>query len=818
MPPAFVTDAAEELRRLPAPARFALYCAAYAALCLLGLALTPGSTGVALFWPPFGLAFGVLLLAERDRWPALLAATGLTTLAFNVAAGQPARVVAVFVPTSVLTPLFSAWLALRLCGGPPRLCKPRHVLALVVAGPLVAAGAFLAVPAATLATAHGRPLLSTWLALWVGSALGILTVAPLLLAWAGPADARPTPSLGERVGLPAALALACALAFLGVGPAPLSNEILLLPVLVWAAFRAGPRGATLVGLLVTLVALAATAAGHGSFARLASGPGEGAVVAQIFCSIAVVTELFMASVVEQQRRSAAALRASEEKYRLLVENQIDLVVKVDLEGRFLFVSPSYCRTFGMPEAELLGKAFMPLVHEDDRAATARAMEDLFRPPHAAYVEQRALTVDGWRWIAWADTAVLDEAGEVRAIVGVGRDVTDRRDVEERLRQSEKLEAIGRLAGGVAHDFNNQLTGILCGAEHLAAALPHAPQLREIADEIREAAERSARLTAQLLAFARKEPSRAVDLDLHRTVRDVVALLSRSVDKRIALRTELAGGPALVRGDPARVHAAVLNLAINGCDAMPAGGTLALAVRTVELGAERCAALAGGPAPGPYVELSVRDTGVGLSDDARAHLFEPFFTTKPVGKGSGLGLAEVYGTVSAHRGAIAVESAPDQGTTVTVLLPAASARPERPSRGGRRDGGAPREVRVLVVDDERAVRRSLARLLRAAGHQVTECDGGRDAVADAAARAAAIDVAIVDLVMPELTGAEVVARLRDVRPELPVIVSSGFSGGAALAPLDGAPGVHFLPKPYTSEELGRALQEATGRGGSPAAGA
>ena len=515
--------------------------------------------------------------------------------------------------------------------------------------------------------------------------------------------------------------------------------------------------------------------------------------------------------ITDRKRIEAALRASEEKYRLLVENQTDLVVKMDVEGRFLFVSPSYCRMFGKTEAELLGSTFMPLVHEDDREMTARAMEALHRPPHTASMEQRALTALGWRWLAWADTAVLDDAGRVVEIVGVGRDVTDRRQVEDRLRQSEKLEAIGRLAGGVAHDFNNQLTGILGNAEYLEAALARDPELAEAARSVREAAVRSGRLARQLLAFARKEPARAVEVDVHQVVEDVVELLSRSIDKRIALRARLDAAPSLIRGDRDRLHAALLNLALNARDAMPDGGALAFETRSVELGDDACAA---GPfqlAPGPHLELRVRDSGVGLSDSARAHLFEPFFTTKPIGKGSGLGLAEVYGTVQAHRGAVTVQSAPGAGTTFTILLPVP---PEASREAG--DGGTVREaedgaraLRVLLVDDELNVRRSLGLLLRTGGHSVVECAGGGEAVERHRAERGDVDVVILDMMMPDMTGREVFARLRAEDPRIPVIVSSGYSGGADADAdaLRSERGVFFLNKPYTTDQLERTLAAA-----------
>jgi PAS domain S-box-containing protein len=791
---------------LPFPATLAVFAAVNFALSWLGLALTPRPSSVALFWPASGLVAGTLLVTERRRWVPFLVAAGLPISAFNLAAGQTVLTVAAFAAMNALEGAGAAWVVTRLCRGRPRLSSPGHLLAFVVAGPLVVSGGCQVLSAAVLSFTEGRPLLATWGHLWLGSGLGMLTVGALLLAWA-------EPPRGTRTGWKAAAETGALLTlfygaawhvFLGPVGLALPNEILLMPLLVWAAVRFGLRGGAAMGLLMTLFALHATVEGRGVFVG-GEQPWGADVAAQVFCFVVVLTELFAASIVEDRRRAAAALRESEEKYRLLVENQTDLVVKVDVEGRFLFASPSYCRTFGKPEAELLGKTFMPLVHEDDRAATARAMEALHRPPHAAYVEQRALTVEGWRWIAWADSAVLDPAGRVVAIVGVGRDVTARRDVEERLRQSEKLEAIGRLAGGVAHDFNNQLTGILNGAEHLREALAGDRELHATAERIRAGALRSATLTRQLLAFARKQPSRAATVDVHEVLEEVLALLARSVDKRIVLRSELAASSPLVRGEADRLNAALLNLALNARDAMPEGGTLTFETGLVDLPD-------GAPdlAPGTYARVRVRDSGTGFSEEARAHLFEPFFTTKPPGKGSGLGLAEVYGTVKAHRGGIHVESAPNAGTTVTLYLPATA--PAMPAEASGADDGPRARVaplRVLVADDELNVRRSLGVLLRTCGHEAVECEDGRDAV-ERHARERPFDVAIVDMMMPDMTGRELVARLRAQRPGLPVIVSSGFSAGADVDALRREAAVYFLQKPYTVVELERTLAAATSR--------
>ncbi|HET9551477.1 MAG TPA: ATP-binding protein [Anaeromyxobacteraceae bacterium] len=501
-----------------------------------------------------------------------------------------------------------------------------------------------------------------------------------------------------------------------------------------------------------------------------------------------------------------ALRRSEAKYRLLVEGQQDLVVQVDVEGRFLFASEGYCRLFGKAEAELLGQRFMPLVHADDREATRKAMEALFRPPWTCYVEQRAKTVLGWRWLGWSDRAVLDEAGQVVAIVGTGRDITLQRQMEEQLRQAEKLAAIGQLAGGVAHDFNNQLTGILGNAELLVEALPDRPELKAAAEEIRAAAQRSARLTHQLLAFARKGKVLSVPVDLHRLVGELLEAARRDFGPAIACEAALGAAPATVLGDPVQLHGALYNLAANARDAMPAGGTLLVETRTVSLDAAARGRLPFELPPGPLVEVRVSDTGVGMDEETQAHLFEPFFTTKARGQGSGLGLAAVYGTVKAHHGAVAVESTPGSGTTFTLWLPAApevGAEADEPPEPGRAGRGA----RILVVDDEKLVRDTLARVLRRAGHEVLLASRGLEALATYQEAWRAIDLVVLDLMMPDLGGPEVHARLRQRNPSARIVLSSGYALEGEARRLLEAGRTWLLQKPFTLDDVHRVVAEA-----------
>ncbi len=507
--------------------------------------------------------------------------------------------------------------------------------------------------------------------------------------------------------------------------------------------------------------------------------------------------------VASRKRVEVRLRRNEQRYRHLVDNQQDLIVEADVDGQLRFVSPSYCRLFGKSEEELLGQRFMPLVQAEDRGRTLRALEQLFLPPYTCVLEQRAITKDGPRWLSWSDKAVLDERGEVVSIVAIGRDITGQRVMEERLRQSEKMQAIGQLAGGVAHDFNNQLTGILSAAEVLSQGLEHDPEMRELADMIITAAEHSTRLTRQLLAFARKGKLRSVPVDLHGTVQDVVALLRRSIDKRITIHLDLAARPSATLGDAAQLHNAVLNLALNARDAMPAGGDMTFATRVVALSGEQIEAAHLDVEPGRYVTLEVRDTGVGMDAETRAHLFEPFFTTKEVGKGSGLGLAAVYGTVKTHRGAVEAASEPGRGTAFTLYLPVV----EEESRTQRGEQPPAEEARrrILVVDDERVVRDVLRRLLERAGHLVVVADGGREGLEVYRQQWHHLDLVILDVMMPDMDGREALAQMRAINPGVRAVLSSGYDvdGEAALV----TDGVRLLQKPYAREDVARVIAEA-----------
>ncbi|MGD8861206.1 MAG: ATP-binding protein, partial [Myxococcales bacterium] len=394
-----------------------------------------------------------------------------------------------------------------------------------------------------------------------------------------------------------------------------------------------------------------------------------------------------------------------------------------------------------------------------------------------------------------------------------------REAEEsarQLREAEKLHAVGQLAGGVAHDFNNQLTAILGSAERLRARVGADPELSGAVQDIIQCSTRAADLTRQLLAFARKEPHRRDVVTVDPLVDEVVSLLRRGADKRVTIQTRLqAGESGRVLGDVSLLQNALLNLGLNACDAMSRGGCLTFETRCLgraeiddglRTRLQEASRRAGGGGDAAAVCVRVVDDGEGMPPEVAERAFEPFFTTKE--RGTGMGLAASYGTVEAHGGAITIDSEPGRGTTVEVLLPATE-RPVEESIAPRASAPPP-AVRVLLAEDEPAVGRSIVATLEALGCQVCWCKDGPETIERFAEDPEAFEVAMLDHAMPQMLGSDVAVRLAELRPGLPIVSVSGFRDGP-----DGSragPRQVFLPKPFTMEQLESALQRAlAGRG-------
>jgi len=371
--------------------------------------------------------------------------------------------------------------------------------------------------------------------------------------------------------------------------------------------------------------------------------------------------------VTETRRTEEALREGEARYRQLTEQATDIIYNCDLEGRFTYVNPTATRLMKYSEQELVGRHFLSLIREDYRERVAEFYERQRREYiRSTYFEFPAIAKDGTEVWVGQNVQIVEEHGQAVGVQAIARDITRRMALEDQLRQAQKMEAIGRLAGGVAHDFNNVLTAILGSADLLSMMIePDDPKWTE-ADAIKRAAERGAALTRQLLAFSRPQRAAATIVDLSAAVSSMEPMMQRLVLDKIAIRVIASPQPLPVRADEASLNQVVMNLVINARDAMPEGGTATIELGIIELGDPVAPTL--GLMPGQYAGMSVRDTGHGIAPDIQRHVFEPFFTTKPADQGTGLGLSIVYGIVKGLGGAIELQSEVGHGATFRVYLP------------------------------------------------------------------------------------------------------------------------------------------------------
>jgi two-component system cell cycle sensor histidine kinase/response regulator CckA len=508
----------------------------------------------------------------------------------------------------------------------------------------------------------------------------------------------------------------------------------------------------------------------------------------------------------ERLRIEHALRESEAQLARTEAFALVMTAHLSLEGRWLKVPPTLCRLLGLEEHRLLGTSIDELLHPED--TVMGGWEHLVRgETRTVDLETRWQRPDGKPlWMYLNASLVQDTAGEPLYLLLYLRDITERKSLEDQLRQAQKMEAVGQLAGGIAHDFNNLLTAILGSTELLLADTPPGDPRREDVQEISRSAHRAAALVRQLLAYSRKQVLQPRRVDLNAIVRDMGAMLRRVVGEPIQLRLDLDPGLGHVTADPGQLEQVIANLGVNARDAMPRGGTLTITTSNVTGRGVTAAADEGVPAAGPLVSLAVTDTGIGMDDEVRGRLFEPFFTTKELGRGTGLGLATVYGIVRQSGGHIQVRSRPGEGSSFTVYLPRAEA--PRPARGALAaaapvSGGS---ETVLVAEDEEAVRHLVCRVLRAKGYRVLEARHAEAALELAAAAAEPIDLLLSDLVMPGLGGRALADRLLNARPGLRVLFITGYAAEAVERQGRLPAGHGLLEKPFTADQLAHKVRE------------
>ena len=520
--------------------------------------------------------------------------------------------------------------------------------------------------------------------------------------------------------------------------------------------------------------------------------------------------LFVVFVVYQQLqiyRFRMHLVAQEELFRLISENAADMIAVVTTEGRRLYNSPSYERALGYSVGELESTSSYEQIHPEDVEAVRAAAEEARTTGVGRCLEYRVRHKNGeWRVLESTASAVRDASGKVEKLVIVNRDITERRELERQLVLSQRLEAVGKLSGGIAHDFNNLLGVIIGYSEALQQSIGAEDPLREPVDEIRKAGQRAAALTQQLLAFSRKQVLEPKVLDLNAIVQDMEKMLCRLIGEDVQLKFNVARDLGSVKADRGQVEQVVLNLAVNARDAMPRGGELCIETANAEL-TEKDAKRHRYVIPGPYVMLRVTDTGTGMDAATQAHIFEPFFTTKEKGKGTGLGLATVYGVVKQSGGYIWLESALGKGTTFRIFLPRVAGVEEHAQKQDSRQQHSDGARTILLVEDEASLRKLTRTTLTQAGYRVLEAGDAEEALQVAASTPVDIDLLLSDVIMPKMSGGDLAKKLSPQHAQMHILFMSGYTDGAIEVQGDLKPGLVVLRKPFTREMLLRAVEDA-----------
>ncbi len=507
--------------------------------------------------------------------------------------------------------------------------------------------------------------------------------------------------------------------------------------------------------------------------------------------------------ITMRRQMEAALHESERRYRTLADTAPDAIFIVNRDRLIEYANEFAAERFGLLTGQIVGKRVDEVFSRETAQLMWQQLSTVLTTGQKQFFEDR---FDGPAGELWFDTWLVpmrDEAGNVRAVMGVARDVAARKVLERQFLQAQKMEVVGRLAGGIAHDFNNLLTAILGYTELLQERLADAPDALADLSEITKAGERASRLTRQLLAFSRKQTMAPELVDVNGLVADLSKMLARTLGEDIELSVVAGAGVAPIVADPGHLEQVLLNLAVNARDAMPKGGKLTIATANIDID-EATARRHVGSKPGSYVSLTVRDTGCGIPQDVLAHVFEPFFTTKP--QGTGLGLATVYGIATQHGGHVTIDSRPDAGTTVIVYWPrgetAIRSADQTPEASHARGGAET----ILLVEDERPLRLLMRRTLERYGYNILEAVDVFDALNLAGTFEGPIKLLLSDVVMPGLNGPDLAQRIVARRRDIKVLYVSGFPNSLLPERAQKRDFMAFLPKPFTPNTLAQKVRE------------
>ena len=530
----------------------------------------------------------------------------------------------------------------------------------------------------------------------------------------------------------------------------------------------------------------------------------------ILCALIGLSVFFLYRIashdIVQRKMTEAALRESEERYRTVLEANPDPVVVYDMDGKVIYLNPAFTRVFGWTLTERFGKKMDVFVPKENWPETKMMIRKVLAGESSAGIETSRYTKKGnIAPVSISGAAYVDRKGNPIGIIVNLRDISERKKLEAQLFQSQKMEAIGTLAGGVAHDFNNLLQSVQGYAELLLLDKGHKNPDHGKLQNIRHAAKRGAELTRQLLTFGRKVESKRRPVDLNHEVGEVRKLLDRTIPKMIEIKLQLAEHLNIVNADPVQIEQILVNLALNARDAMSDGSKIIIETENTSIDEEFCKTHAGAR-PGEYALLSISDTGHGMDRDTLEHIFEPFYSTKEVGKGTGLGLAMVYGIVKSHEGYITCNSEPGVGTMFKIYLPAIDQEVEivdmkeieAPIKGGNET--------ILLVDDEEFIRELGMELLGGSGYNVFTAADGESALQLYRKEQNRIDLILLDLIMPGMGGKKCLEELLRVNPRARVLIASGYSADGPTKEALGVGARDYISKPYDAKQMLKVVRE------------
>ena len=796
-----------------------LLATVYAVAGRLGLALAFVHESATAVWPPTGIALAAVLILGPRVWPGIFLGA---FVANELTAGS--FVTSLLIASgNTLEALTAGYLINRYAGGRHVFDRAHNIVRFVMAG-LAGATVSATIGITSICVfgfARWQDAGSIWATWWLGDVSGAMVVAPLILLWA--AQPRFDWPAARRIELALLTLTAAVVGWVVFVASPYPLSFLAIPICVWAGFRFGQREAVTITCALSLIAVWGSAQGLGTFAQ--ASPNDSLLLVEAFLAVASVVGLTVGTAASERRQSEEVLRrshgelaermdqrtrdleVSERRLQTIIDTEPACVKLVSADGLLLDMNPAGLAMIGARDvAQLRGRAVIDLVHPDDRKRFLETHQRACAGP-GGRLEFRMFGFKGQE--IWVDSHSVpfeipnDAGGKETVVLSVTSDITERKRLEDELRQSQKMEAIGLLAGGIAHDFNNLLTAIMGNTDLILLSLGQDDKRRADLEEVAKAAQRAAALTRQLLAVSRRQMLQPTVIDLNEMIDDVQKLLRRTIPETIDLHLDLTPVDN-IRADRGQIEQVLLNLAINAGDAMPNGGALRLSTAMFDLDQARTLERAAMPA-GRYVSLIMSDTGTGIPRDSQGRIFEPFFTTKGRDRGTGLGLAIVYGIVKQSGGFIRVDSEVGRGTTFQIYLPVvdepvpanAPKPPHLPiSRGSQT---------ILLAEYDAAVRRFARDVLKNHGYKVLDAGDGDEALEIARRYPEPIHALVTDVVMPGLSGRDLAVRLIADRPDVRVIYTSGYTENVMLR-AGFERGLTLLPKPFLPGDLLRIVND------------